>query len=105
MITLNLRIGKYVARETPTEDQLKEYLLRIANHFDFFDQILSTRQVVQYIFNKREVESMLLLFSKDLGDLLSKNISISLHYQKLESIFKKKLLQIQAEKNPKERIT
>jgi hypothetical protein len=71
VITLNVRVikeGSGVTSVVPNtihleNDRLKEYLLTIANHFDFFDQILSTRQVVQYIFNKREVESMLLKFS------------------------------------------
>ncbi|CAD8113504.1 unnamed protein product [Paramecium sonneborni] len=69
------------------DSRIQLYYNNILNIYDFFNQIFSADQLVQFIFNKLEVDRCLLNFSNKISQFINKTITLSIDHSQLTQIF------------------
>ncbi|CAD8109738.1 unnamed protein product [Paramecium primaurelia] len=92
---------RYVFKPDPL---IQEYFHSIINEYDFYNQIFNPEQLVQYLFNKLDIDRHLLDYSNQLSKLLNKTITLSVDHQSLASIFQSEISKINQNKNNKSRL-
>ncbi|CAD8194397.1 unnamed protein product [Paramecium octaurelia] len=83
---------------------IQEYFHSIINEYDFYNQIFNPEQLVQYLFNKLDIDRHLLNYSNQLSKILNKTITLSVDHQSLASIFSSEIQKICQNKNSKSRL-
>ncbi|CAD8117346.1 unnamed protein product [Paramecium sonneborni] len=82
-----------------SDSRIQLYYNNILNIYDFFNQIFSADQLVQFIFNKLEVDRCLLNFSNKISQFISKTITLSVDHFQLVQIFSNEILRAISIKN------
>ncbi|CAD8112133.1 unnamed protein product [Paramecium sonneborni] len=83
---------------------IQEYFHNIINEYDFYNQIFNPEQLVQFLFNKLDIDRNLLNYSNQLSKTLNKTITLSVDHQSLASIFSNEIYKISQNKNSKNRL-
>ncbi|CAD8205107.1 unnamed protein product [Paramecium pentaurelia] len=86
------------------DPMIQEYFHSIINEYDFYNQIFNPEQLVQYLFNKLDIDRHLLKYSNQLSKILNKTITLSVDHQSLASIFSSEIYKISQNKNSKSRL-
>ncbi|CAD8120325.1 unnamed protein product [Paramecium sonneborni] len=86
------------------DPMIQEYFHSIINEYDFYNQIFNAEQLVQYLFNKLDIDRHLLNYSNQLSKVLNKTITLSVDHQSLASIFSNEIYKISQNKNSKNRL-
>ncbi|CAD8190646.1 unnamed protein product [Paramecium pentaurelia] len=81
------------------DTRIQLYYNNILNIYDFFNQIFSSDQLVQFIFNKLEVDRCLLNFSNKISQIINKTVTLSVDHSQLIYIFSGEILRAMTIKN------
>ncbi|CAK91166.1 unnamed protein product (macronuclear) [Paramecium tetraurelia] len=100
-VAQNQQISRIVFKPDPI---IQEYFHSIINEYDFYNQIFNPEQLVQYLFNKLDIDRHLLNYSNQLSKILNKTITLSVDHQSLASIFSSEIQKICQNKNSKSRL-
>ena len=73
---------------------LNDYVFMITNKFDFYECIFNNEQIITNILGKLELENKLLEISKNLSNLTSKIMTISINFDNLLNLLKKEFYSI-----------
>ncbi|CAD8199656.1 unnamed protein product [Paramecium octaurelia] len=84
--------------------RIQLYYNNTLNIYDFFNQIFSADQLVQFIFNKLQVDGCLLSYSNQISYLINKVVTFSVDHSQLQSIFSGEILRVMSIKNNETRL-
>lgn len=69
IIRINVAIvGNLFKERKPAGQYYMNYLNAITNKYDFFEQVFTPDQIIQFLYNKIEVERVLLQYSSEISE-------------------------------------
>ncbi|CAK83887.1 unnamed protein product (macronuclear) [Paramecium tetraurelia] len=111
IIRLNVKIEPNSSQITQIKNnimlpdtRIQLYYNNILNIYDFFNQIFSADQLVQFIFNKLQVDGCLLNYSNEISSLINKTVTFSVDHSQLQFIFSGEIMRVMSIKNNETRL-
>ncbi|CAD8124441.1 unnamed protein product [Paramecium sonneborni] len=86
------------------QQQIDYYYCNIINEEDLLFQIFNSNQLIQYLFQKLEIDRKLQQISQNISQMLNKDIIISVNHQSLSNVLQPEIQQIRKLSDRKEQL-